>query len=236
LTAKSQQASLRHNRQIKQIVDESLKTNCYLSPDDLTTRAVNSFASPQRLDAVNSSVRRDSASKVADRCKSYVENVLLQEQGLFDNHLSVCTVNAVCKILREDKFTAFNFLFTMDAHGHILSLKAISVIWMMQELDKFSRHCIFVSASSISRAARVIEQYGKSIVDYKITNVSAALGSGERLEFNAKQALPLILKSTKLDMLAKSGKAILSGSMDGVHIWLGYDLIIYRVKNNSDLY
>jgi hypothetical protein len=53
----------------------------------------------------------------------------------------------------------------MDTHGHILSLKAISVIRQMQELDQFVRHCIFVSASIISRAARVIEQYGKSIAD-----------------------------------------------------------------------
>jgi hypothetical protein len=105
----------------------------------------------------------------------------------------------------------------------------------MQELDKFSRNCIFVSASSISRCARVIEQYGKSIVNYEITNVSEELGSGERLEFNVKQALPLILKSTKLDILSQSGKAVLSGSMDGVAIWKGYDLIIYGVKNNSDL-
>jgi hypothetical protein len=147
----------------------------------------------------------------------------------------VATVNAVCKILREDKFTAFNFLYTMDAHGHVLSLKAISVIRQMQELDKFSRHCIFVSASSISRAARVIEQYGKFIVDYKISNVSAELGSGERLEFNVKQAMPLILGSTNLVIFSQSGNAVLSGSIDGVNIWRGYDLIIYGVNNNSDL-
>jgi hypothetical protein len=235
LTIESNRQSLAHNKKIKHIVDESLKKNFYLSPQDLTTRAVNSFAPPNQFDASKCYVRRDSSKKVARRCKLYVENVLLKEQSLFDNHLRISTVNAVCKILREDKFTAFNFLYTMDAHGHVLSLKAISVIRKMQELDKFSRNCIFVSASSISRCARVIEQYGKSIVNYEITNVSEELGSGERLEFNVKQALPLILKSTKLDILSQSGKAVLSGSMDGVAIWKGYDLIIYGVKNNSDL-
>jgi hypothetical protein len=117
----------------------------------------------------------------------------------------------------------------------VLSLKAILVIRKMQELDMFSRHCIFVSALSISRAARVIEQYGKSILDYKITNISPALGSGERLVFDMKQVLPLMLKSTNLDVLAQSGKAVSSGSMDGVNIWRGYDLIIYGLKINSDL-
>jgi hypothetical protein len=140
LTAKSHRTSLRHNRTIQRLVEESLQKNFYLSPNNLTTRAVNSFASPNQPDSLNSSVRRDSVTKVAARCKLYVENILLQEQSLFDNHLRVATVNAVCKILREDKFTAFNFLYTMDAHGHVLSLKAISVIRQMQELNKFSRH------------------------------------------------------------------------------------------------
>jgi hypothetical protein len=106
LTAKSHQTSLRHNHTIQRLVEESLQKNFYLSPKDLTTtRAVNSFASPNQLDALNSSVRRDSGTKVAARCKLYVKNILLQEQSLFDNHLRVATVNAVCKILREDKFT-----------------------------------------------------------------------------------------------------------------------------------
>jgi hypothetical protein len=65
--------------------------------------------------------------------------------------------------------------------------------------------------------------------------VSAELGSGEKLEFNVKQAMPLILSLTNLDILSQSGNAVLSGSMDGVNICRGYHLIIYGVKNNSDL-
>jgi hypothetical protein len=78
-----------HNRTIKRLVDESPKKNFYISPNDLSTRAVNSFASPNQLDSVNFSVCRDSVSKFAARCKLYVENMLLQEQSLFDNHLRV---------------------------------------------------------------------------------------------------------------------------------------------------
>jgi hypothetical protein len=47
LTMESHRASAAHNRYIQRIVDESLQKNFYLSPNDLTTRALNSFALPK---------------------------------------------------------------------------------------------------------------------------------------------------------------------------------------------
>ena len=123
----------------------------------------------------------------------------------------------------------------MDYHGHVLSLKAISVVRSMQNLGPYSQDSIFASASTISRCSRIIERYGKSVVDYTLSYVSEELGGGECLTFRIDQALPLILKVTELEDAATSSSAMISGSMDGVNIWRGYDLIIFGLKNNSDM-
>ena len=150
---------------------------------ELTKRAVNLSAHSKQFDVHTSSVRYDSAKKMAKRCNKFVKDVLLKEDGLFQNQLRNSTIHSVCQILRKDSFNAFNFLQTMDYHGHVLSLKAISVVRYMQNLDPYSRDSIFDSASTISRCStRIIERYGK-LVDYNLSYVSDELVGGDYLTF-----------------------------------------------------
>jgi len=206
-------------------------------PVELTRRAVNIFAAnPSHFDSETSGVRRDSTNKQQIRMQKFLSEVMLtKEDGLFGNQLRYSTISAVTKIMRDDIFTPFKFIKQMDMHGHVLSLKGIDCIRQMQGLDNYSRNGIFASMSSITRAAAVVEQYGKHLVPYILRNVSYDLGGGECLEFDEKKALKVILPACGLHTASKSSRVTLSPGFDGVHIWKGYHILILAIKNNSGL-
>ena len=227
-------------REAKANININAKSMHHITKSDesleLTKRAINLFAAkPNQFNTDINTVSYDTAGKEKKRISEFISQVLLKENVLFDNQLRYSTINAVVQIMRQDIFTPYKFIKTMDIHGHSLSLKAIGVIREMHGLDKYSRDCIFASASQITRAARVVEQYGEHLVPYKLGNVSPALGGGESLEFSMPEALKMIVKACGLEDAAKVSRVCISGSCDGLHVWKGYHLIIMGVKNNGDI-
>jgi hypothetical protein len=180
-----------------------------------------------------SKLQNDSIINKQKRVTTFVDNMLMQKNGLFDGMLFKILIERVNKHYRDNIFNPYNLLKRMDETNHVLSLSAIELLREMLQLEKGSHHNIFPSSTNIQKVGALVSAREKLAVPYTLDYLPPHVGGGERVAWNDESAFRLLLKASGMDERAKREHVNVGSGMDGMKLWNGATLVVRGFKNHS---